>query len=262
MTADVFAIFRNACQQLASSGVASQGILIVVDEFDRIQDKRGFASLLKSMEGSKVRFVIVGVAADIEEIISDHASIERQIAGGSIYVDPLTDDEMKMIFTHVHEVLDKEFIFSDQAIDYIVGCASGHPYITHLIGRQALVTAVRSRKNVITESDARNAVAELAAPSSSIPLEQAYRKAVGSSRPREIILRRFATEVLEPIRTTELYDDLAKTHGMEKETISVYVGHLCSPAYGSILTNSGSRYYRFVNSVFKAYVNARQPMLV
>lgn len=44
---------------------------------------------------------------------------------------------------------------------------------------------------------------------------------------------------------------------MEKESISVYMGHLCSPEYGPVLEKTGERYYRFVNSVFKAYVAAR-----
>lgn len=258
---DIFSVFRNACDELVSSQVAENGLLFVIDEFDRIADKNGFASLLKSFEGTKVRFAVVGVASDIEDIIQDHASIERQISSGSIYVDPMTDAELGLIFEQVHEDLDREYIFSEPAIDYIVRCASGHPYIVHLVGRQALISNVRARKNVITEDDARSAVRELASPGSSIPLELAYRKAVGSSKPRELILRRFAKEVDEPIRTTEIYDDLARTNGMEKETISVYVGHLCSPAYGSVMRNSGSRYYRFSNSVFKAYVNARDPML-
>ena len=88
-----------------------------------------------------------------------------------------------------------------------------------------------------------------------------YRKAVKDSPVREGILRRFAEEVVEPIRTTEVYEDIVRQLDIEREAISVYVGHLCSPDYGEVLEKAGGRYYRFRNSVFKAYVSARQPLL-
>ena len=254
---DIVVTFQNACNSVIKSGVAKDGILIVVDEFDRIRDKTGFASLLKSFEGTKVRFAIVGVAQDIELLVIDHESISRQIAGGSILVKPMSDSEVRQIFEQAHQRMNSNVVFNNDAIEYITACAKGHPYIVHLLGKQALVSTVRGREARVTESVAKAALREISSQGSNVPLELEYRKAVKNSPAREFILKRFSREDKEPIRTTDIYADISSTLGIEKEAISVYMGHLCSKEYGPVLEKSGERYYRFLNSVFKAYIAAR-----
>lgn len=254
---DVFSVFQNACEAIVSSGAVEDGLLLIIDEFDRIVDTSGFASLVKSFEGSKVRFSIVGVARDIEKLVEDHQSIARQIAGGSIFVRPMNDEEIKQIFFQAHERMRNEIIFDDGAIQFITACAKGHPYIVHLIGKQALISAARNNQNVVNEEAARLALNEISSSGSNVPLELDYRKAIKSSAPREYILKMFAEEDSEPIRTTEIYDKITEALGIEREAISVYMGHLCNEEYGPVLEKSGERYYRFLNSVFKAYVSAR-----
>lgn len=253
---DVVSVFKNACYEVSSA--AKDGVLFIIDEFDRIQDKAGFASLVKSFEGQPVRFAVVGVARDIENLVVDHASISRQISGGAIKVNPMTEVEITQLFKQVHHKLEESIIFSDEAIRYISNCAKGHPYIVHLLGRQCLVSAAREKRNVITEDEARRGLSEISSSGSNIPLELEYRNAVKNSPTREYILKRFAREDKEPMRTTDIYSDISEALKIEKEAISVYMGHLSSPDYGPILEKAGERYYRFVNSVFKAYAAARQ----
>lgn len=249
--------FQNACDAVAESGVTRDGLLLIIDEFDRIKEKSGFASLIKAAEGSRVRFAIVGVARDIEELVSDHASINRQIAGGSVLIPPMSEAEIEQIFVKAHERMEGSVVFSGEAIEYICSCARGHPYIVHLIGRQALIKAVRRGEKSITPAAAREALKEISAPGSSIPLELDYRRAVKNSPAREFILKTFARQEVEPIRTTEVYEYISRNAPIEKEAISVYMGHLCGAEFGPVLEKTGERYYRFVNSVFKAYASAR-----
>jgi hypothetical protein len=42
-TADTFAVFTNVLSALAAEQPAKDGLLIVVDEFDQVRDKTGFA---------------------------------------------------------------------------------------------------------------------------------------------------------------------------------------------------------------------------
>jgi hypothetical protein len=258
LPSDVVSVFNNAIGAIADSGVSQDGVLIIVDEFDRIGDKNGFASLVKSCEGRKIRFAIVGVARDIENLVLDHLSIARQIANGSIYVPPMSHDELRQIFIQAHERLNQDYIFSVEAIEFICSAAKGHPYLVHLLGRQALISNVRGRKNIITIDDSKGALREISTPGSNIPVEMTYKKAVKNSPAREYILKRFASEEGETIRTTEVYEDISRNTRIEKEAISVYMGHLVSPEYGAVLEKAGERYYRFADSVFKAYAAARE----
>lgn len=57
--ADITSTFANACSNLISSNVANDGLLILVDELDRISDKSGMASLLKALGPNKVTFAFV-----------------------------------------------------------------------------------------------------------------------------------------------------------------------------------------------------------
>ena len=140
---DFVAIFKNTLQEIEASRVASSGILIIVDEFGRIKDAAGFASLLKSFERTSVRFAIVGVASDVEELVTDHASIERQVAGGTVHVPPMTDLEIRKIFEHAHSILKDAHHFSKDAIQYVTAASRGHPYLVHVLGHQALIAAAR-----------------------------------------------------------------------------------------------------------------------
>jgi hypothetical protein len=44
---------------------------------------------------------------------------------------------------------------------------------------------------------------------------------------------------------------------MDMSSISVYVGQLVSEKYGAVLEKTRERYYRFKDSLFKAYAAAR-----
>lgn len=254
---DVTSIFINACRKLVTSGIATDGILIVVDEFDRILNKNGIASILKALGPEKVTFALVGVAADVRELIADHESVARQISDGTILVPPMNESELAEIISRAMTSLNNKYSFDNDATKWITDISRGHPFYVHLVSKHALLRAISQKSSVVTENIAREALADIAFKGSAPIQETAYKKAVGHSYIREYILKKFASISAEEVYTTDLYADIAKALGIDPSAISVYVGQLASDKYGAVLERTRDRYYQFKDSLFKAYAAAR-----
>ena len=255
--ADVTSTFINACRQIVASGVAADGVLIVIDEFDRISDKSGIASILKALGPEKVTFALVGVASDVRELIADHESVARQIADGTVFVPPMDANELAEIIARAMSALDNRYSFDLSAITWITTIARGHPFYVHLVGKHALLRAISQKTDVVTEAIAREALADIAFKGSAPVQEAAYKKAVGHSYIREHILKMFAGVDADEVYTTDLYAHIARELNIDPSAISVYVGQLASDKYGNVLERTRDRYYRFTDSLFKAYASAR-----
>jgi Cdc6-like AAA superfamily ATPase len=255
--ADVTSTFVIACREVVKSGVARSGLLIVIDEFDRIKDHTGLASLMKALGPEKVTFALVGVATTIQDLISEHESVGRQLTDGAVHVEPMSDSDLHEIVKRAMDSLGGKFSFDAHAANWIVSIARGHPFYVHLIGKHALLRTISAGANVVTEAVAREALAEIALKGSAPIQESLYKTAIGHSYLREHILKRFAEKSQDEIHTTELYAGIARELGIDPGAVSVYVGHLASEKYGAVLVKTRDRYYRFVDSLFKAYAAAR-----
>lgn len=255
--ADIVSTFTNACKAVVASGVAKSGLLVIVDEFDRIGDRTGISSLLKALGPEKVTFALVGVATTIQDLIAEHESVARQLADGAVHVEPMNDAELREIISRAMAALDNKFHFEEAAVKWIVSIARGHPFYVHLVGRHALLRAISSGTNAVSEEIARAALAEIALKGSAPIQEALYKTAIGHSYIREFVLKRFASQTQDEIHTTELYAGISKELGIDPSAVSVYVGQLASAKYGSVLAKSRDRYYQFGDSLFKAYAAAR-----
>ncbi len=88
-------------------------------------------------------------------------------------------------------------------------------------------------------------------------LEGRYKTAIASSPRRERVLRALAkVEKNGECWTTDAYP-IASSEGVENP--SQYVGHLVTQEYGKGLVKVRERFYRFRDSLFRAYVCARPP---
>lgn len=255
--ADIVSVFTSACRAVVKTGVAKHGLLIIVDEFDRIKNREGLASLLKTLGPEGVTFALVGVATTVQDLVTEHESVARQLADGSVHVKPMRDEELSEIFDRAENLLDKKQTFDPTARNWIIKIARGHPFYVHLVGKHALLRAIAAGKSVITEEIAKEALSEIALKGSAPIQEATYKTAIGHSYTREVILKRFAERPESEIHTTELYAEIGKQLGIESGTVSVYVGHLGSEKYGAVLSKTRERYYQFADSVFKAYAAAR-----
>lgn len=251
-------IFTNICHAIASEGLARDGILIVIDEFDQIGDPSGMAGLMKSMATNvpNVKFCLVGVATDIQRLMKEHESADRLFAGSIINLPPMTSDELKEIVQIAEQSVENRIAFSGEAKDGLVRTAQGHPYMVHLVGKYALRKAYADDIELIPGDGIKDALKSIAERRADPVLEGRYRKAVGSSPQREVVIRALAAVKSEEGEcwTTEAYK-LALDEGVDNS--SQYVGQLGADEYGAEIEKTRERYYRFKDSLFATYVLAR-----
>jgi Cdc6-like AAA superfamily ATPase len=251
-------VFLNVLQSIVESGLTRNGVLIVIDEFDQIDDPSGFSRLLKSLATNvpKVKFVIVGVAQDIRNLIDEHKSADRLFAGSIVKLRSMTPPELGEIIEIAEGNIDGYIKFSDEAQNQIISLAQGHPYMVHLVGKYALRIAYREDRRTIDDSEVDHALKTIAERGADPVLEGRYKKAVQSSAQRETVLRSMAAnqEKDGEIWTTDAYK-LALDNGVDNA--SQYVGQLVTEDYGAELSKIRDRYYRFKDSLFAAYVEAR-----
>ena len=254
-------VFTNVVDAIAKEGVAENGILFVIDEFDQIPNPVGFASFLKALatNSPNVKFCIVGVAKDIQMLMKEHESSDRLFAGSIISMDPMEKKELENIIDNAENFIDQYITFDQSARDKITQLANGHPYMVHLIGKFSLRSAFQENIATITESEITQTLANIAERKADPVLEGKYRKAVASSPQREIVLKALAMVQDEhsEIWTTNAYK-IALDEGVDNS--SQYVGQLVAEEYGAELEKLRERYYRFKDSLFHAYVLARPNM--
>ena len=254
---DLQTIFTNVVNAITKQGLVRDGILLVVDEFDQINDPSGFASFLKSLatNAPKVRFCVVGVAHDLRELMKEHASADRLFASGIVHLPPMSDKELVEIISLSERYVDDAVLFHVEAKSHLAELAQGHPYMVHLIGKYALRAAFASGKTVIEKQDIENTLRVMAEKQTDPHLEGRYKAAVKSSPQRESVLRAMASATRNgEVWTSDAYK-IAIDDGVENA--SQYVGNLVSDQFGSELVKVSERYYRFRDSLFRAYVMAR-----
>jgi Cdc6-like AAA superfamily ATPase len=255
-------VFTNAVAAIIDEKIATDGILIVIDEFDQVGDPIGFASFLKSLATNvpQVKFCIVGVAQDIQNLMKEHQSADRLFAGSIISLPSMSPDELKEIIRIAEEGIDQYITFSPEASDRVVALAQGHPYMVHLIGKYALRSAYQNEQFVITPEAIDETLTSIAERAADPVLEGRYKKTVASSEQRETVLRALAeSQAADGEVWTQNAYKLALDQGVDNA--SQYVGQLVTEEYGSEIEKVRERFYRFHDSLFAAYVRAR-PRLV
>lgn len=255
-------VFSNATTAMIEQNLSADGILIVIDEFDQISDPSGFASFLKALSTNapRVKFCIVGVAQDIQNLMKEHLSSDRLFAGTIIGLPSMSNDELKEIIRIAEDSIDRYITFEQDAADRVASLAQGHPYMVHLIGKYALRLAFEANHIIISSAAIDETVRSIAERGADPVLEGRYKKAVASSEQREIVLKAFAeTQATDgEVWTTNAYK-VALDQGVDNA--SQYVGQLVTEEYGNEIEKIRDRYYRFHDSLFAAYVKAR-PRLV
>lgn len=237
---------------LRISSLARDGVAIFIDEFERIPDRAGFASLIKAAP-EKCIFVITGVAKAERDLIRDHESIQRQLDTGKLLVDKMSSEELRAIVETAANEVKEDLFFEPDAISRLVSLADGHPYLIHLFGQTTLVLAFKNGKRTIGVEEVEEALTEVAIGKRSSFLEERYLKAVGNSPQREVLLRVLAESDADSVPTQNSYP-VAKLRGVGNP--SYYIGDLQKSQYGQEVEKVSEQYYRIVDPLFRAYVRA------
>jgi hypothetical protein len=121
----------------------AHGAVYIVDEFDKAgrEVSKQFTELIKTLSDLAVdcTIILVGVAETVDNLIIDHASINRAVI--QVRLDRMKPTELMIILQNAEKVLETKF--SDDATNLIVHISQGLPHYTHLVGLNAVRSAAQ-----------------------------------------------------------------------------------------------------------------------
>ncbi|HUY48402.1 MAG TPA: ATP-binding protein [Streptosporangiaceae bacterium] len=159
--------------------------LIVIDEFDRVEDDDALSLLadtVKTLSDHTVgaTLMFVGVAASVENLLGEHESIVRNVR--QVPMQRMSSQELEAALDKGFEqVVDLEI--SDAAKARIIFAAEGLPHFAHLLGLNSGHVAVTDDRNVVETQDVELAEAKAVRTHSML---SEYRKATQSAQPQHL----------------------------------------------------------------------------
>jgi Cdc6-like AAA superfamily ATPase len=251
----------NILNQLPSS-------IIVLDEFDRLSDERIttlFSDCIKAISDFEVHatIVIVGVADNISQLISEHASIERCIT--QIHLPRMSYKELEAIMTTRYPLA--EMTYDNDVPKTIAKLSQGFPHYVHLLGLDAGRAALDRDSSHVTKEDIKIAIKK-AIQNTGASIQEAYITAIRSSHKESLYEQvLLACALAEPdqfgyFSPPDVREPMS-TIMKRKYDIPAFAGHLakfCEEGRGGILERKGSKHrykYRFSNPLVRPYIYLR-----
>ena len=244
--------------------MVSGTFIIVIDEFDQLTDHEtvsSFASTIKNMSDnlSQSTLVLVGVADTVDELIADHASIDRALV--QILMPRMTASDLTEIIQKAYGKIGLRAALG--ILEHMGRLAQGLPHYAHRFGHEAGLAAIGRQSLVVDTQDVEEATRK-AISHTNETIRSAYQRATTSPHKgaifRQVLLAcalavgdelgYFAAgDVREPLRvvTGKPYD------------IPQFVGHLKKFASdrGPVLQRAGDQWkwrYRFSDPLMRPYV--------
>lgn len=263
---DVIQTFRNFVAAIVDHQVNRRmkrdGLLIILDEFDVIENKQGLGSLIKSLTTPTVKFAVCGVGSDLADLIADHASVERLIEQGVLAVKPMTLAESEGIVYRAGELFAGAVRFAPGIAPKIAELAQGYPYFVQLIGKQCISEMNQMGINTVDDDVFAKVLDGLKSGKAFPTLEAAYQRAIGGSEGRQLLLQLLAEQQTEESFTDEIGRVVLKNSRTVAEELGVQfvdqvVPRLVDPKYGPVLERIDQGIYEFVNPVLRQYIKLR-----
>ncbi len=139
--------------------IAGTRLLMIVDEFDRVESERfrsSIAELIKNLSDRsiEVQLLIGGVAANLSELIAHVPSIRRNIIG--VTIPNMTDDEIRELIRIGSETGGVRF--DEAATELVVAGSAGLPYLASLIGQHATICAAEDQAPAVAPAHVAAAI--------------------------------------------------------------------------------------------------------
>jgi Cdc6-like AAA superfamily ATPase len=239
--------------------------VFVIDEADRISDK-GVLGLLAdtikalSDHSTPATVILVGVADNVQELISEHLSVERALV--QVRMPRMSKEELSEIIERSFKKI--RFTIIDDARQRIVLLSEGLPHYTHLLGLNAALSACdEGRKKVLMPDVHRAGKAAIEKAQQSI--RNAYYRATTSPQKETLYAQvLLACALTEPdglgfFAASDIREPIAVVTGKRYEipSFSRHLNDFCEPQRGPVLEKAGTprRYrFRFVNPLMQPYV--------
>lgn len=229
----------------------STNIVVVIDEFERISSKMGIASILRTCP--QVKFILVGVSQDLRSLIADHESVSRQLAEGTIKINPMTSEMLVEILKRA-EALIQGIRFADEVITQIVVMSDGYPHWVHLLGRWSCIDAIEHNDKIVKIPNLLRAIERLV---KNEPLqEELYMYITEGDKTNELILKILSLEKQEKINPQEIYN-AAKSYGISYGAWRGFIARLID---NNILAKIENNFTFFKDTRFKIYIKIRPPL--
>ena len=234
--------------------VMKHGLLILIDEFDTIPDKTGFASLVKACSSDFVKFGVIGIASSITELIEEHSSIGRQV--DIINVPLMPRYELYNILRKAEHVVGHAIVFQEDAKDVITERSEGFPYFTHLLGKEAMLSAFIRNSTHISAEDIEVVAGKITSGRLGTIYEDLYHTALQHCEQKEVLLKILAEQDEEAFFVTPL---LAMANELGLDAPESLLREFADPSHShAVLAPVRDGYYRFTDPVFKVYARMRQ----
>ncbi len=266
---DIVQTFRNFVSSIVQHQVKGRmkrdGLLILLDEFDVLENKRGLGSLIKSLSSKDVKFGICGIGQDLTDLIEDHASVERLLEQGAIHVKTMPTQEAKDILNKAEVLFGGEMSIDDDVKDEIVKVSQGYPYFVQMVGKSCVSKASQLGLKSINLHVYRRVLEDIRSGAAFPTLESSYQRAIGNSDSRQMLLHLLAEQ---PEEQTLFHEDVGRiflknvrkdADDFDVDYLDQNLPRLLDKKFGAVLRRipEGQGIYEFTNPVFRLYVNLR-----
>lgn len=241
--------------------------IVIVDEYDKLQNAEAkvlTANLIKEMYDYAVTttVILVGVAENIGQLVSDHQSIDRALV--QIPLNRMSNSELREIIQKRSSRTVMEF--DADAIWTVITLSRGLPYFTQTLSKHAALHAIERRSLLITNSDVEASMERFIADAAA-SFKEEYRAATKSNQEnyfeQSLLACALAKTDEEGFFTAndvvEPYSAIMK----EKKRHAHFEKHLrrfSSEDGGNILTKRGGDrqlIYRFADPMMQPYIIIR-----
>ncbi|WP_196159793.1 AAA family ATPase [Reinekea sp. G2M2-21] len=266
---DTVQTFRNFVSSIVQHQVKGRmkrdGLLILLDEFDVLENKRGLGSLIKSLSSKDIKFGICGIGQDLTDLIEDHASVERLLEQGAIHVKTMPTPEARNILNKAEELFKGELAIENDVKDEIVRVSQGYPYFIQMIGKSCVSKASQLGLQTINMHVYNRVLEDIKGGVAFPTLESSYQRAIGNSEARQMLLHLMAEQ---PEENTLFHEDVGRiflkkvrsdAEDFDVDYLDQNLPRLLDKKFGSVIRRipEGQGIYEFTNPVFRLYVNLR-----
>ncbi len=249
--------------RLILAGV-SVATILVFDEFDRLPPKhvRAFTDLIKGLSDYSVRstIVIVGVADTIDQLIRDHASIERAIV--QVLLPRMETKEIREILTKGADRLGVQF--DRPAREHIAHLAHGLPHYAHLVGLHSVRSGIQRRSLMIQMQDVESGI-RASVDNAQQSIKALYHAAISSSHRAALfqqVLLACALAKKDPLSYFQAADVAGPLSRIMNKAYAIpafarHLKKLCDNDRGPVLERIGPerrQRYRFCNPLFEPFI--------
>ena len=227
----IFELFTNLVLTISKNVLnPNEGLLIVIDEFDLVEDSYKMASLIKTLSKNNVKFLISGIAESYEQLLKGHTSVSRQLVYGRINIGPMTPIEIADVFTLVEENSKRQIRFEKTFIDEVANKSNGYPYFVQLFGQLALDNYLATKGTqtpiIIHNQYLKEGIKKLGL--FEYQMEMDYLSIIKENPLKEFVLKFLAKSASKKIHDEEIYSFCFKSSVMQpqpKNIIASLLGH-------------------------------------